>query len=92
MLAQALIDPPSSVDVQTAACAVEDACVIIDVRSSLEAALAALSGSEQATGVVLGENGAVVGVVTRESVLRAIRTGSEADSSAESIDTDHGQR
>lgn len=86
MVTQALLDPPASMDVLTAACAVEEACVIIDATSSLEAALAALSSSEQATGVVLGENGALVGVVTRESVLRAMRAGSEADSSAESVD------
>ena len=86
LLAQALVDPPSSMDILTAACAVEEACVIIDVGSSLDSALAALSGSEQATGVVLGDNGAVIGVVTRESILRAMRAGSEADSSAESVD------
>ncbi len=85
--AQALVDPPTSMDVLTASCAVEEACVIINSGSSLESVLTALGSGEQATGVVLGDNGAVIGVVTRESVLRALRAGSEADSSAESIDS-----
>ena len=83
--AQALVDPPSGIDVLTAACAVEEACVIVNSGSSLESVLATLGDSE--TGVVLGDNGAVIGVVTRDSVLRALRAGSEADSSAESVDT-----
>ena len=83
---QALLDAPSSMDTLTAACAVEEACAIIDVNSSLESVLAALDESKQAAGVVLGTDGAIVGVVTRESVLRAMRASSDVDSSRESFD------
>ena len=67
----------------TAACALESACVILDVNTSLQDSLAALEEAQQTVAMVLSDSGAIVGVLTRDSILRAMELYSDAESDTE---------
>lgn len=75
---------PETMDELTAACALESACVILDVNTSLEDSLAALEEAQQSVAMVLSDSGAIVGVLTRDSIIRAMELYSDAESDAES--------
>ena len=75
---------PEGMNKLTAACAVEEACVVLDVGTSLEDSLAALDEAEQSVAMVLSDDGAIIGVLTRASIMRAMDLFSDTESDAES--------
>lgn len=79
---------PEGMDSLTAACAFENACVILAVNTSLKDSLAALEEAQQSVGMVLSDSGAIVGVLTRESIIRAMALYSESESDSESFEED----
>ena len=77
---------PARMDELTAMCALESACVILDVNTSLEDSLAALEEAQQSVAMVLSDSGAIVGVLTRDSIIRAMALYSDTESDSESIE------
>ena len=81
--AQAMDSTPEGIYSLTAACALDNGCVILDVGTSLVDSLAALEEAQQSVGMVMSDSGAIVGVLTRDSIIRAMALYSESESDSD---------
>ena len=60
------------------ACALEEACVLLTVDTSMTEALEIMDEVKQKVALVTNEDGAVVGVLTRESIVKQLARGPNA--------------
>lgn len=58
------------------ACALEEACVLLTLDTSMTEALEIMDGDKQKVALVTNEAGAVIGVLTRESIVKQLAKGS----------------
>lgn len=58
------------------ACALEEACVLLTLDTSMTEALEIMDGVKQKVALVTNEAGAVIGVLTRESIVKQLAKGS----------------
>ena len=75
---QSMDSSPEAMDDASVACALEEACVLLTVDTSMTEALAVMDQVGQKIALVTNSDGAVVGVLTRESIVRQLAKGPDA--------------
>lgn len=69
---QSIDNSPEALDSASVACALEEACVLLTVDTSMTDALEVMDEVGQKVALVTNAEGAVVGVLTRESIVRQL--------------------
>lgn len=62
------------------ACALERSCLLVESEMSVQRALNLMLAGDQHVAVVLGDDGGVMGLVTRDVLLECVEAGTEASS------------
>ena len=71
-IVQSIDNSPEALDGASVACALEEACVLLTVDTSMTEALEVMDEVGQKVALVTNAEGAVVGVLTRESIVRQL--------------------
>ena len=75
---QSMDSSSAAMDDASVACALEEACVLLTVDTSMTEALEVMDEVGQKVALVTNADGAVVGVLTRESIVRQLAKGPNA--------------